>query len=263
MTRVRYGARTPDELENREVKATSVGAWATSMTAIYETDPEVVAAVLPPPLEPTGEPLVRITVARVDLGRGLPPFGAGTFAVQARHEGVVGNYPLVMPMTTEQSVIGGRETFGEPKKLAEVTLDRSAGDGDRIVGRVTRLGTTFIEVGGTVVEALPTPPENDRVDFYFKFLPAPDGKGFDAEPALVYCHRHETSRSLERIEGTVTLRESRFDPVADLPVRRLVGITVAERSTIQRGEIVTRVPSDWLVPFVHQRYDDLSPVGED
>ena len=264
MTRVRYGARTPDELENREVKATSVGAWATSMTAIYETDPEVVAAVLPPPLEPSGEPLVRITVARVDLGRGLPPFGAGTFAVQARHEGVVGNYPLVMPMTTEQSVIGGRETFGEPKKLAEVTLERGGGDaGDRIVGRVTRLGTTFIEVEGTVVEALPTPPENDRVDFYFKFLPAPDGKGFDAEPALVYCHRHETSRSLERIEGTVTLRESRFDPVADLPVRRLVAITVAERSTIQRGEIVTRVPSDWLVPFVHQRYDDLSPVGED
>jgi acetoacetate decarboxylase len=260
MTRVRYGARTTSEMENREVKATSVGAWATSMTAIYETDPEVVAAVLPPPLEPTGEPLVRITVARVDVGRGLPPFGAGTFAVQARHEGVVGNYPLVMPMSTEQSVIGGRETFGEPKKLAEVTLER---DGDRISGRITRLGTTFVEVAGTVVEQLPTPPESDRVDFYFKFLPAPDGKGFDGEPALVYCHRHETSRTVERIEGTVTLRESRFDPVADLPVRRLVGISVAERSTIQRGEIVTRVPADWLIPFAHQRYDDLSPVGED
>jgi acetoacetate decarboxylase len=264
VARVRYGARTPDELENREVKATSVGAWATSLTALYLTDPEVVAAVLPPPLEPTGEPLVRITVARVDLGRGLPPFGAGTFAVQARHEGVVGNYPLVMPMTTEQSVVGGRETFGEPKKLAEVTLDREAGDGgDHITGRITRLGTTFVEVGGTVVETLPTPPESDRVDFYFKFLPAPDGKGFDGEPALVYCHRHETSRSVERIEGTITLRESRFDPVADLPVRELVGITVAERTTIQRGEIVTRVPSDWLIPFAHQRYDDLSPVGKD
>jgi acetoacetate decarboxylase len=260
MQRVRYGARTPDELENKEVKATSVGAWATSLTAIYETDPEVVAAVLPPPLEPTDEPLVRITVARVDLGRGLPPFGAGTFAVQARHDGMVGNYPLVMPMTTEQSVVGGRETFGEPKKLAEVTLDR---EGDRITGRITRLGATFVEVDGTVVEVLDPPADNHRVDFYFKFLPAPDGKGFDGEPALVYCHRDETSRSLERIDGTVTLRESRFDPVADLPVRRLVGITVAERSTVQRGEIVTRVPAEWLIPFAHQRYDDLSPVGKD
>ena len=75
---------------------------------------------------------MRVTIATVDIGAGRPPFGAGTFAVQATHEGTIGNYPLVMPMTTEQSVIGGRETFGEPKKLAEVTLDR---DGDRSTAR--------------------------------------------------------------------------------------------------------------------------------
>jgi acetoacetate decarboxylase len=258
MPRIRYGARTPEQLENREVKATSVGAWSTSLTAVYETDPDAVAAVLPPPLEPTGEPLVRVSVARVDLGKGRPPFGAGTFAVQASHEGQVGNYPLVMPMTTEQSVIGGRETFGEPKKLAGVTLDR---DGGRVTGRVTRLGTTFIEVSGTVAEDLPVPDDLHRIDFYFKFLPAPDGKGFDGEPALVYCHRTESTRSLSRVDGTVTLRESRFDPVADLPVRRLVSLTLSERRSVQTGEIVTRVPGEWIAPYAHQRYDDLSPVG--
>ena len=260
MAKIRYGPRTAAQLQNREVKATSVGAWSTSLTAVYETDSDVVAAVLPPPLQPTGEPLVRVSVARVDLGEGRPAFGAGTFAVQGQHEGQVGNYPLVMPMTTEQSVIGGRETFGEPKKLAEVTLER---DGDRVVGRVTRLGTTFIEVAGTLAEELPVPDDLHRVDFYLKFLPAPDGKGFDGEPALVYCHRTETARSLARIEGTVTLRESRFDPVADLPVRRLVSLTLSERRSVQRGEIVTRVPGEWIAPYAHQRYDDLSPVGTD
>jgi acetoacetate decarboxylase len=260
MGRVRYGARTPEELLNREVKATSVGAWSTSLTAIYETDPEVVAAVLPPPLEPTDEPLVRISVARVDLGGGRPPFGAGTVAVQARHNGAVGNYPLVMPMTTEQSVIGGRETFGEPKKLAQVTLER---DDDRVTGRISRMGVTFVEVTGTVGATLVPPDDQERVDFYFKFLPAPDGKGFDAEPSLVYCHRTESYRSLAEVDGTVTLTESRFDPVADLPVRRLVSLTLSERRAVQRGEIVTRVPGEWLLPFVHQRYDDLSPLGDD
>lgn len=257
MARVRYGARTPEELTNREVQATSVGAWATSLVAIYETDPEVIAAVLPPPLEPSDEPLVRVTVASVDLGRGLPPFGAGTFAVQARHEGTVGNYPLVMPMTTEQSVVGGRETFGEPKKLAEVTLTR---DGDNVKGLVTRLGTTIIEIIGRVTGPL-DPIEGSRTDFYFKFLPAPDGKGFDSEPSLIYCHREEASRSVEAVDGEVILRESRFDPVVDIPVRRLIGISLSERRSIQRGEIVSRVPAEWLLPYVHQRYDDLSPVG--
>ena len=259
MGRIRYGARTQEELTNREVQATSVGAWATSLVAIYETDPDVIAAVLPPPLEPSDQPLVRVTVASVDLGRGLPPFGAGTFAVQARHEGTVGNYPLVMPMTTEQSVIGGRETFGEPKKLAEVVLSR---DGDRVRGTVTRLGTTIIELTGRVTGER-DPIEGSRTDFYFKFLPAPDGKGFDSEPALVYCHRQETSRSVEGVDGEVILRDSRFDPVADLPVRRLVEMTISERRSTQRGEIVSHVPAEWLLPFVHQRYDDLSPVGKD
>ncbi len=259
MARIRYGARTEEELRNREVEATSVGAWATVLTVIYETDPEVVAAVLPPPLEPTGEPLARATIATVDI-EGLPTFGAGTFAVRARHAATVGDYPLLMPMTTEQSVIGGRETFGEPKKLAEVTLDRV---GDVVVGRFARLGVTFLEVDGRVGETLEPPPDGRRTDFYFKFLPAPDGKGFDAEPSLVYCHRDETTKSLSRVEAEIVLRESRFDPVVDVPVRRIVEATLAERRSVQRGEIVERVPGEWIRPYVHQRYDDLSPVGED
>jgi acetoacetate decarboxylase len=79
----------------------------------------------------------------------------------------------------------------------------------------------------------------------------------------VYCHRDEKSRSVEAVEGEVILRESRFDPVADLPVRRLVGVSISERNSVQRGEIVSRVPAEWLRPYAHQRYDDLSPLGDD
>ena len=258
MPRARYAARTEQELRNRELEATSVGAWATTLVAIYETDPEIVASVLPPPLEPIEDPHVRVTIASVDI-EGLATFGACTFAVMCRHEGTVGDYALVMPMSTEQSVIGGRETFGEPKKIADVTLQR---DGDNVVGTVTRLGTTFLEIAGRVTENLELPPESTRTSFYFKFLPSPDGKGFDSEPALVYCRRTETTRSLARVDAEVTLRDSPFDPVADLPVHRLVDVTLAERLSIQRGEIHSRVPGEWLIPFVHQRYDNLSPVGE-
>ena len=100
MGRIRYGARTEDELRNREVEATATGAWATVLTATYQTDPEALAAVLPPPLEPGDDPRVSIRIARVDI-TGLPPFGAGTFSVRCWHEGTTGDYPLVMPMTSE------------------------------------------------------------------------------------------------------------------------------------------------------------------
>ncbi len=259
MGKVRYAARSDAELRNREVEATSVGAWSTVLTVVYETDPAVVAAVLPPPLEPPVEARARVTIARVDIG-GLPTFGAATFAVACQHEGTLGDYALVMPMTTEQSVIGGRETFGEPKKLAEVTLDR---EGDVVTGRCSRLGVTFLEARGPVTGSLALPPDARRTSFYFKFLPAPDGKGFDAEPSLVYCHRDETTRRLEQVDAEVVLRDSPFDPVADIPVYRVVEAVLGERRSIQRGEIHSRVPGEWLLPYVHQRYDDRSPVGED
>ena len=258
--RIRYGARNLDELRNREVEATAVKTWAQTLVAIYETDADAVAAVLPPFLTPTPEPLVRLTIATVDVGRGYPRFGAGTFAVMCEHEGTTGDYALLMPMTTEQSVLGGRETFGEPKKISEVALDR---DGDNVTASFARMGTTFVEVTGRVTGELEPTPDRVRTSFYVKFLPAVNGKGFDGEPQLVYCRREETTRKLEKVEGEITLRESRFDPVADLPVLKLRSIELAERSSSQTGEVVATVPADWIAPFVHQRYDDLSPVGSD
>ena len=206
---IRYGARSADQIENKEVKATSVGAWSTSLTAIYETDPDLIAAVLPPPLEPGDEPLVRVSVASVDLGAGRPPFGAGTFAVQARHEGTVGNYPLVMPMTTEQSVVGGRETFGEPKKLAQVELVR---DGDRITGKVTRLGTTFLELRGRVRRE-PGPAGRARTHrFLLQVPPGPRRQGL----------RHRARPRLLPPAGDGTparCRHGRRDHPARIPLR--------------------------------------------
>jgi acetoacetate decarboxylase len=260
MGRIRYGAKSPEEMRNRELEATTTPTWATVLTAVFETDPDVVAAVLPPPLEPSGEALAKVTLATVDMGRGIPVFGAGTFAVQARHEDTVGYYPLVMPMTTEQAVVGGRETYGEPKKLGQVTLER---DGDRVRGVFARMGVEFVEVTGTVGPEQPLPPDDHRVDFYLKFLLDPSGKGFDAPPSLVHCHRDETTRKLQLVDGEVVLRESRFDPVADIPVLAVRSIELGERSTVQRGEIVGTVDGDALMPYVHQRYDDLSVTGGD
>ena len=260
MTRVRYGARSLDELANREVQATSVDTWATTLVATYETDPDAIAAVLPPPLRPPAEPLVRVTVATVDVGRGYGVFGAGTFAVHARHDDVEGDYALVMPMTTEQAVIGGRETFGEPKKLADIVLDR---DGGSVRGAFTRMGTTFLEIAGRVAEEVEASPERTRTSFYLKFLPSPTGKGFDGDPMLVHVKRRERTRQQWRVEGEVILSESRFDPVVDLPVRALRSIELAERSSLQTGEVVASLPADWVAPYAHQRYDDLSPVGAD
>ena len=252
MTRVRYGARTEAEIAAARTASSQLpDIWSTGVAAVWETAPDAVAAVLPPPLKPTGRPLVRVNISKVDLPG--YPLGAGSFAVAAAHDGVEGWYPLVMPMTHERALTGGREVFGEPKKLGEVTVER---DGRTVRASLARHGIAFVEVRGTADGELPLPEPARKTDFYFKFLPAVDGSGFDADPVLVHCLRNERVRRLERVTGDVVLRESAYDPVADLPVRRLLGITIGEKTSDQRGTVVERVDARALLPYIHQRYDD-------
>ncbi len=191
--RVRYGARTPEQM--REPRGE--GHLGRCVVDVARRDLRDRPRASSPRCcrrrssRPT-EPLVRVSIASVDLGR---PACRRSVPARSRcrrsHEGTVGNYPLVMPMTTEQSVIGGRETFGEPKKLgrgrARPRRRPGAGHGHPARHDVHRADRAR--------SARPSSTDRrERTDFYFKFLPAPDGKGFDTEPALVYCHRDETTR---------------------------------------------------------------------
>ncbi|MGW1748140.1 acetoacetate decarboxylase family protein [Streptomyces sp. NPDC002092] len=139
------------------------------------------------------------------------------------------------------------------KKLGEVAFER---EGLVVRASLARHGIAFVEVRGAVNGPLPLPEPSRKTDFTFKFLPAVDGWGFDGDPVLVHCLCNEKVRRLERVTGEVVLRESMYDPVADLPVLRLVDITIGEKTSDRRGKVVERVSAQALLPYIHQRYDD-------
>ena len=62
---VRYAARLPQDQRSHELEATSAEIWSEAITAIYDTDPEIIASLLPKPLEPGPQPRVRITITNV------------------------------------------------------------------------------------------------------------------------------------------------------------------------------------------------------
>ncbi|HUE58632.1 MAG TPA: hypothetical protein VMO88_03545, partial [Acidimicrobiales bacterium] len=88
-------------------------------------------------------------------------------------------------------------------------------------------------------------------------LRAPDGDGI-TDPHLVYGTYHRHYEVFESIDGDVEFGDSPLDPVADLTVKELRSITWCRRRTIQTARIAQAVPQEWLLPYVHQRYDDVA-----
>lgn len=253
MTNIRYAARPPLDQHDLESTVATNPIVTDALMVTFHTDPDVVAAVLPRPLAPAPEALATVAVQKVTMsGR---EFGSAVIAVACSHEGVVGSYPLLMPQSIEQSLVGGRETYGEPKKLADISLER---DGDRVHAAVARMGFDLVDITGTVTGSA-TPPDDEVVnlEWYFKFFKDPSGHGI-THPHLIECTYRRRILTLETVDATLTLGESPLDPIRDLPIRSIRDTTYITRRTSQVGRYVRDVPAEWIEPFAHQRYDDMA-----
>jgi acetoacetate decarboxylase len=224
-----------------------------NLEAVYLTDPALLAEVLPPPLTPPAEPRVHVRLTDIDLtfGEHRHKELVGYFAVDAEYEGQPGEYPLLIPIDLEPAVAISRERFGEPKKLADLALTR---DGDRVTATMTREGVTFAEIDGHVTGSLPVPDPYPARQFWFKFLPAVSGTGFDAGPLLVRMEQIRKPESVEAVDGKLVLRDLASCPVADLPVEELVSIQWVRRSSENNPEVIASVDPEAFAPYAAARY---------
>jgi acetoacetate decarboxylase len=261
MARLRY---VKDSSTNGSTKdgGSKIRHSVQSIRALYETEPEIAKALLPRPLEPAASPEIFVQFANVAMHFSedrTMEIGAATVGVACSYESRPGYYVLAMPMEGEFVVIGGREKYGEPKKLAEMTFSI---DGDHVNAKVTRHGVTFLELDGTIGEAADSPKQFTEHFYCYKALPAAvpdanDNGGFDGDVLLTMLTWERDYNSVRRIEdGQIILRESARDPLVDVPVKRLIRMELAEGASRTSGEVLRSVPGEWLQPFLVQRYDD-------
>jgi acetoacetate decarboxylase len=225
-----------------------------SLEVVYRTDPDALAAILPPPLSAPPSPRVhvRCTDIHLEFGEHVHNEKVGYFAVDAEYNGELGEYPLLIPIDLESAVSISRERFGEPKKLADIEMGR---DGDHVYASITRSDVTFIEIVGDVAEELPVPEPYPARQWWFKFMPSVTGSGFDGDPLLVRVDQVRSPQSMERVEGKLELRDLATDPVVDLPILETESIVWTVRTATTDPKIVGPVDAAAFEPFAYSRYD--------
>jgi acetoacetate decarboxylase len=266
MAQLRY-VRTPGTAMNASAPA-NLNNTVRSIRAVYETEPEIAAALLPKPLKAIQNPEIFLQFAHVamHISEGnTVEIGAVTVGVRCTYETEDGSrrpgaYVLGMWMPGEFICIKGRERFGEPKKQAVVHFD-IADNGDFDVS-VERHGIKFIELKGNIDGESQGPKQFTEHFYCYKALPNITGEeGFDGDVILTQLNWQRNYSDVKTASGEITLNESANDPMIDVPVKRLISLEYAEGSTITGGEVLQTVPGEWLSAFIHQRYDEPAEPG--
>ena len=183
----------------------------------YRTDADRIAALLPPGIAPGKNPNVNLTIYNFPV-LGEPEYGVVT-TVDADYNGIEGLYTLGYGINQEAAVFISKEMNGQPKFVCDITYYRL---GDQITARCVHQGYTFIEFQGTATEVLPNPPNHTEDEWWIKVSRAVGmaPEGYDFPPHVVRVHSSYGTAYLEKVEGSLKLGDSPWDPIKELlPMR--------------------------------------------
>ncbi len=239
---------------------------ARMLTVFWETKPEIVQGLLPAPLKPGKAPLAIAFVAEYPRTNFGVSYHESALFLRAEFNGEEGNYCLAMPVTNDIALILGRETFGYPKKIANIEFSRRD---KTIEGSTERHGVNFFEVKakmtgklnsedalGTLTQVFTIGTNPVIVTYNFKYFLSPDLNGFDYAPRLIREEVEFRPAAMEIGEAEVILRKSAFDPWAEVEIVRVLGaLYTSGNNSMRRGKVVAEADPETFLPFALMKTD--------
>ncbi|WP_119392922.1 acetoacetate decarboxylase [Taklimakanibacter lacteus] len=195
------------------------------MIITYETDAELVREQLPEPLEPVERPLVHYEWIRMPDSSGFGSYTESGMVIPCRHQGAEMSFVAQMYLDDDPPIVAGREIWGFPKKYAhprlEVVKDTLTGTLD-YGGQLVAMGTMGYKHESMAGNGEKTTAILSKTQVNLKIIPGEDGR-HDICELIAYNLTEITVKGSWIGPGRLHLVPHVNAPVADLPVRRIVG----------------------------------------
>jgi acetoacetate decarboxylase len=249
-------------------RATADFYGAEMLIVFWETKPEIVSKLLPPPLKPSKYPVAMAFVANYPATNFDVIYKESALFLRAEYNGEEGGYCLAMPVTNDMAMAGGREFFGFPKKIAEIYFKRNR---NSVEGWTERRGIRFMEVRAKLTGKFNDPAAQEvlmasanlgadgsirGISYNFKHFPAPEGGAFDYNPRLVRQETFLRPKEMLLGEAEVILNHSDYDPWAEVEVVKVLGafFSVGD-NTMLPGKTVAEVGFLEFAPYAFLKWD--------
>ena len=180
---------------------------------VYRTNPDNIAELLPPGIEPGANANVNLTIYNFPVPD-VPEFGIVT-SVDANFNGVEGEYTLGYGIDQESAIFISQETNGQPKYPCTTEFYRL---GPQVTARCIHQGYTFVEFKGASTGPTEVPADHDHIEFWIKVSRAVSvggpATGYDFPPQVVQVSSRYGTAWQEEVKGELMLRDSLWDPLA-------------------------------------------------
>lgn len=271
MTRLKGMRNTQDEWmqtyghmdDNPETWVTFKGMrW---LQVLYETDEEVIRELIPPPLEYAGTkdrvPIVLAYLFDCPTG-GIavgPPSadirGHKEFAIfvgPTKCKGLNGTYNAAMYVGSDDHMMSGREFHGCPKKIANIKIERCK---DSLYASVERNNITFLTIKAKISSRQARPFPKETTSFTLKAFPSAGNGGFDVAKILRITAKNVAEPGMELGGVEVVYKESPFDPLYEIPVRKVLAAAYSEDFDVAfHGEDLAECDPDVIREYLLFRY---------
>jgi len=192
---------------------------------IYESDPKAIRAAVPEPLEPVAENLVYYEWIRMPDSSGFGDYTESGVVIPCTYKGEACNFVAQMYLDCDPPIAAGREIWGFPKKFAspklEVATDTLTGTLS-YSGQQVAMGTMAYKQESLARSPAKTMAALTKMQVNLKLIPDVDGKPKIAQ-LVRYALTDITVKGSWVGPARLHLIPHVNAPVADLPVRHIVG----------------------------------------
>ena len=257
--------KTPEEL--LKLKRSSFDFYdAEFLSTYWETKPEIIKKLLPPPLKPATHPVACAMIAEYPRTNFGVSYREGALFLFAEYDNVTGMFCLAMPVDNDQAMIGGREVFGYPKKMSNIHFEKKD---KHFEGSVQRHGIKYIEIQAELnnkpnakdflkigLDLGLNPAKPGSVTYNYKYFRSPKYEGFDYNPRLIREEITMQSSELALGDVEIKLNPSEDDPWYEVEIERVLGcLYLKTNSQMQPGEVVAEVDGSKFEPYSFMKLD--------
>jgi len=204
----------------------------------YRTDPQMLAKVVPAPLEVT-DPIVKYEFIRMPDSTGFGNYTESGQVIPVRFKGKRGVYVHSMYLDDLAPIAGGREIWGFPKKLAQPRLDVHL---DTVVGTLD-YGPVRVATGTMGYKFAPYSQDDalhalGAPNYLLKIIPHVDGSARIVE-LVEYSLTDICLKGAWSGPAALSLQAHALAPVADLPVLEVVSaVHLIADLTLPYGKVI-------------------------